>query len=49
MKTNIAENHTLTTNPFPNLLPNEGKFLPSLFLFNFQPFVFLFDQNDEHD
>ena len=49
VKTNIAENHTLTPNPFPN--PNEGKFVPCLFLFTFNsikissPFVFLFDLN----
>jgi len=36
VKTNIAKNHTLTTNPFPN--PNEGKFVPCLFLFNFQQY-----------
>ena len=36
VKTNIAENHTLTPNPFPN--PNEGKFVPCLFLFNFQQY-----------
>jgi hypothetical protein len=35
VKTNIADNHTL---PFPNLLPNEGKFVPCLFLFNFQQY-----------
>jgi len=33
---NIAENHTLTPNPFSN--PNEGKFVPCLFLFNFQQY-----------